>query len=762
MLAAWGRVAHRHRWVLLLLSLVPMLPAAWLLRRESALEIAVRPPAVEAVRAVELMDRELPGQPPSIGFIMSHPTWRVTDPEFRAAAERALAPLRTDARVARVRTPWDHVPPDPRRVAHDGHRVHVTVELKGRAPAFASMTFGALPPGVYEAIRGRVRSDTLDVVAVGVAAMNHDFTRIAHEDLRRSEFVVLPLVLVLLLVVFGSAVAAALPLLVGMLAVALGLAGTVVLGSLVSVSAYASNVVSMVGLGVAIDYSLFVVSRFREELARGAPEEALARTLATTGRAVVFSGVTVGIGLAGMVLLRTDTISSMGGAGMIVVAAAVLYSLTFLPALLAILGARVNALPLPFIRPDRTAGPESFWYRVAQVVMARPWPVVVPVVVLLVVVGLPLRHIRLGSDDASTLPRSTEARRGIELLRRDFPGADTTPIVVVLHYREGSPLQPERVSRLYDLSRWLQSLPGVSRVESIVDLAPGISREQYQQVAAVPPAFRPPGLDVAFAQLVGEHVTLLSVQSSLPATSDAARDLVRTIRRDHPPVDADILLTGPTAFDLDFIDVVHDAAPSAIGFVVVATYVALFWLLRSALLPLKAVVMNLLSITASYGALVWIFQEGHLAGWLGFTPAPIETPIPLIMFCILYGLSMDYEVLLLSRTHEEYLETGDNGRAVAESLAHTGRLITGAAAIMAGVFFGFGLVNQITMIKAMGIGMGLAVIVDATVVRALLVPATMRLLGRWNWWAPAALAGPAPREHTRQPHVRRGKRETDP
>jgi RND superfamily putative drug exporter len=249
---------------------------------------------------------------------------------------------------------------------------------------------------------------------------------------------------------------------------------------------------------------------------------------------------------------------------------------------------------------------------------------------------------------------------------------------------------------------------------------------------------------VAFRQLVGEHVTLVVVHTALPANSGEARGLVRTIRREHPPVEAKVLLTGSTAFDLDFIDVVRDAAPAAMAFVVIATYIALFWLLRSVLLPLKAVVMNLLSITASYGALVWIFQEGHLAGWLGFTPAPIETPIPLIMFCILYGLSMDYEVLLLSRTHEEYLKTGDNARAVAQSLAHTGRLITGAAAIMAGVFFGFGLVNQITMIKAMGIGMGLAVLVDATIVRALLVPATMRLLGRWNWWAPAALAGRRP------------------
>src|SRR3989441_1935816 len=206
-------------------------------------------------------------------------------------------------------------------------------------------------------------------------------------------------------------------------------------------------------------------------------------------------------------------------------------------------------------------------------------------------------------------------------------------------------------------------------------------------------------------------------------------------------MDAEVLLTGPTAFDLDFIQVVRDAAPAAIAFVVLATYLALFWLLRSVLLPLKAVVMNLLSITASYGALVWIFQEGHLSGWLGFTPAPIETPIPLIMFCILYGLSMDYEVLLLSRTHEEYLKSGDNARAVATSLAYTGRLITGAAAIMAGVFFGFGFVNSITMIKAMGVGMGLAVIVDAPTWARRLGPPTSGRPAPWTGGAPARLAG---------------------
>jgi putative drug exporter of the RND superfamily len=725
-------------------SLAPLLPAAWLLLRGANLDLEAKPPATDAVRAVELIDRELPGRPPTLGFVFSHPTLRATEPAFRAAVERALAPLKSDARVARIRTAWDSQPPDASRLSLDGRRTWVVVELGGRAPAFASMTFGGLPPELYTAIRGQVRSDSLEVLVTGAAAMNYDFYQVTREDLRRSELVVLPLVLVLLLLVFGSGVAAMVPVVVGVLAVAIGLAGTVLLGRLTPVSGYASNIVSMIGLGVAIDYSLFVVTRFREEMREAPVARALSRTLATAGRAVVFSGLTVAIGLFSLILLRMNTISSLGVAGMIVVAAAVVYSLTFLPALLAILGHRVDALRVPFVGRPGGRRDSRFWHRVAGFVMARPWPIVVPVVLVLVAVGLPLQRIRLGAGDATTLPLSRESRRGEDLLQHQFPAAGTNPIVLVLRYREGSPLTPARVHNLYDFSRWVGSLADVKRVDSIVDLAPGISREQYTRIAAVPAAFRPPGLDVAFQQMAGQHVLVVAVHTHLAPASDEARALVRRIRREHPPLDAELLLTGPTAFDLDFIALVRAATPTAIAFVVVATYVALFLLLRSVLLPLKAIVMNLLSITASYGALVWIFQEGHLARWLDFTPAAIETPIPLIMFCILYGLSMDYEVLLLSRTQEEWRRTGDNAAAVVESLAHTGRLITGAAAIMAGVFFGFGVANSVTMIKAMGIGMGIAVVVDATIVRALLVPATMRLLGRWNWWAPFGLA-PRPR-----------------
>jgi len=347
-------------------------------------------------------------------------------------------------------------------------------------------------------------------------------------------------------------------------------------------------------------------------------------------------------------------------------------------------------------------------------------------------------HLRVGSGDATSLPPDAESRRGDELLRREFPGGDANRIVVVLDAGAASPLEPARVAQTYAFSRWLAARPHVQRVDSFVDLHPSLDLATYQQMAALPPAQRPPELVEALRHTLGEHVAMLVATTGSRPNSDEARALVREIRRAHPPYDGEVLITGQTAFDLDFIGLVVRHAPLAIGLVVVVTYVVLFLLLDSVLLPLKAIVMNLLSITASYGALVWIFQDGHLASWLDFTPGPIQTATPIIMFCLVFGLSMDYEVLLLSRVREEYERSEDNAGAVVVGLERTGRLITGAAAIRAAVFFGFGLARSV-VIQAVGVGIGVAVVVDATIVRALLVPATMRLMGRWNWWRPAWL-----------------------
>ncbi len=320
----------------------------------------------------------------------------------------------------------------------------------------------------------------------------------------------------------------------------------------------------------------------------------------------------------------------------------------------------MNALSL-WRRPARPGARSDLWHRLATAAMARPWHVLVPVVLVLVVLGLPFRHIHLGTPDVSTLPEKAESRRGQGLLAREFPQLEPNSIVVVLRYPDRSGLTPARVDELYALSRWLARLPDVARVDSVVDLDPRITPEQYRQMAAAPREMLPPPLREAFERMVGPRVTMLVAQTPLAVDSQEARALVKTIRREHPPVAAEVLVTGRTAYDVDFVALVSRVAPGAVAFVLAATFVALFLLLGSVLLPLKAVVMNCLSVTASYGALVWIFQDGHFKDWLGFTPGPIEPVIPLIMFCVLFGLSMDYEVLLLSRTHEEFERTRDNG-----------------------------------------------------------------------------------------------------
>jgi len=738
-LGRWGRLVHRFRWWLVGLSVLSLAPAAAVLARGAALEAGTVLTTTESGRAAAMIARELPGQPVSFDLIFSSRTLRATDAGFRAEVERALAPLRADARVARIRTAYDTEPPDPAHLSRDGRRTRAVVELKQRASGPTSLEFSSIPPEVYASLRRLVRSTTLDVVAAGNLVLNHDFVEVAKRDLARAELVILPVVALFLLLAFGSVVAALLPLGVGVLAMMGGMAGVELLARRMSVSAYAPNIVTMIGLGVAIDYSLFIVSRFREEITRRPGPEALAHTMATAGRAILFSGTTVAIGLCGMLVLGLGNIGSLGLAGTIVVALAVAYALTFLPAILAVLGTRVNTLSLPLVRSvQMDAAGSGFWRRLAAVVMAHPWRVFLPVTAALLLLGVPFLHIRLGAGDATSLPRWAEARRGDELIRREFPGGDTTRIVIALHYPDGSPLAPRRVGQAWELSHWLARQPGVSGVASVVDL-PGLGRAEAEQLAALPAARRPPPLADAFSQTVGEHILMLAASTPVPSGSDEARALVRSIRASHPPVEGEVLVTGPTAFDLDFMGVVGDRAPLAIGLVVVATCIALFLLLRSVLLPLKAVIVNLLSISASYGALVWIFQDGHLAGWLDFTPGPIQTATPVIMFCLVFGLSMDYEVLLLSRIREEYQRSGDSTRAVGLGLERTGRLITWAGAIMAGGFFAFALADSV-IIKAVGIGIGIAVILDATVVRALLVPATMRLMGRWNWWVPAPIA----------------------
>jgi putative drug exporter of the RND superfamily len=738
-LAAWGRLVHQHRWAVLLLSALTLIPSIWLVLRGGTFDNNPVPRFTESGRAIGLIEQELPKRPPSFALILSSSEYKSTSPVFETAVRQALEPLRADARVERVVTPYDDPMPDSGRISRDGLRVLVTVELKGGPSELSATSLGQSESGIYPELRAKVRSDTLQIVPVGTMALNHDFTETATRAIRRAERVIWPVVPLLLVLVFGSVVGASLPLGVGVLGVTGGMAAAILLSYAMPVSVSAAHVVSMVGFSVAVDYSLFVISRYRDELRHGpGGAAALARTLATAGRAVLFSGLTVAIGLLGMLCLQLRGLISMGLAGTAVVLLAVAFSLTFLPALLTILGRRVDALRIPYLHPDQSALSHRAWQWLAAVVMAHPWRVLVPVVIGLILVGSPFLRLRLAGSDASILPLTAESRRGEELHRSEFAAGESSHIVVVLHDAQGRLRSAESVGRAYDFAQWLGKLPHVTRVQGPVALHPQITREQYLQIFAANPEMLPVFIREAVAQTATVRLMVVAVSTPLRAGSNEAHNLVRAIRAARPPLDAEILVTGQSAVDMDIAGVIGRNAPFTVAVIMIATYVVLFLLLGSLLLPLQAVVMNVLSISASYGALVWIFQDGHLQHWLGFTPGPIETSTPIIMFCVMFGLSMDYEVFLLSRVREEYDRTGDNARAVAAALERTGRLITGAAAIMAAVFFAFGSADMVP-IQAIGIGMGIAVVVDATIVRALLVPAIMRIMGRWNWWAPAGL-----------------------
>jgi len=659
--------------------------------------------------------------------LFRHASLPATDPVFQAALLQVLQPISARPEVQGVVSPFD-VPERARDrfLSRDGRTTLVLLRLRGGEKEAVR----AAP-----AIRAALRNGPFAVAVTGKPAFLADLNEQLEHDLVQAELLSFPLALLVLLWVFRTLVAALLPVVVGGLAVLAGVAAVLALSHRVDMAQYTLNVVSLIGLGVAIDYSLFMVSRFRAELQAGRSVEAAVEiTVDTAGRAVAFSGLAVAAGLSGLAFYRGSYLAAMGVGGAIVVAFAVLFALTALPALLGWLGPRVDLGRVPFAGHG---GQGRVWHRLAGWVMDHPLQVLIPALAFVAWIGSPFVRLQTAATDITALPASADSRRGVEALASAFPEQAATRVLVAVRF-PGPPFTPERAGALYDATRRWAKLPGVVGVESIVDLDPSVTRDQYQQLAGAGPLFRPPEFAQAEAAYLTGNVAVAQVLIGAPASSEAARRLVLELRRDRAVGDGQILVGGQSATDVDARAFVLGRAPRAVGFVVAVTLVALFVLLGSVLLPLEAVAMNFLSLAGSFGALVWIFQEGHLSRVLDFTPGPLEPALPVLLFCILFGLSMDYEVLLLTRMREEWLRTGDNTRAVAEGLEQTGRLVTSAAAIMVAVFSAFALA-KIVVVKAMGVGMAIAVTLDATLIRILVVPATMRLFGSANWWAPRVL-----------------------
>jgi RND superfamily putative drug exporter len=600
-------------------------------------------------------------------------------------------------------------------------------------------------PGIRDALG---QPAGLEVQLAGGPAFYGDVQAVSESDLRRSEVVSLPLAAIALLLVFGSVVAAAVPLIVGGSAVVVALAVIFLVASLTPMSIFVLNLATLLGLGLGVDYSLLMTSRFREEMAAARPGEpdrdrvaaAVEATMATAGRAVFFSGLTVLLGLAGLVLFEFMILRSVGIAGAVVVFLAVISALTLLPAVLAIVGVRIDALAVRRVVPrDDPNGP---WARLARRVMRHPVAVLLPTLAVLLVLGSPFLHVRFNAPDSTILPASVPSRAAFDRLANAFGEGEFAPIAIAIR-TEGPATAPANVAALYDYSRRLAADPRVRRLDSLVDVDPRLTLDQYELLYADPNGPRDRFVATALTATTHGNLTAFTLTTPYGPNRDEGRSLVADLRNPAsplaPPAGMTVLVGGGAADVADVVARVAADFPRTALFIVVSTYLVLFMLLRSVVLPAKALVMNTLSIVASFGALVWIFQDGNLSALLGFQPLGfVETTQPVILFCVLFGLSMDYEVFLLTRMKEQWDRTGDNQEAVARGLERSGRIVTSAALIVVVVAGSFAFAD-IVLIKALGIGMALAVALDATVVRALLVPATMRLLGHWNWWLPSGL-----------------------
>ncbi|HZY66858.1 MAG TPA: MMPL family transporter [Rubrobacteraceae bacterium] len=788
----------------------------------------------EAERVQAIMVEEFGVSPATLTIVFEGEELSAQSAAYRKAEEKALEPLREMEETRFVTTYADTK--DPRFVSENSEKTYAIVGFNVSTDE---------TQGLVDEVRRKVRSDELTTYVTGAPAVYLDITNASNEDIRRAEKYAFPLALVILVIAFGTLVAAGIPVLIGGVSVLTALATLYFLAGVYDMSVFVLSIATMLGLGLGIDYALFAVSRFREELESYPVSEAVSRTVATAGRSIFFSGLAVLIGLSGLLFFPFMFIRSIGVAGVLVVFVSVSAALTLLPAVLSVLGHRVNALA---VRRNRGAVGAGFWGRSAEVVMRRPVLVILLVGVMLSTLLYPVTHMKIGIPEASVLPEKYESRAGDDILKQDFDYASLSPMEIIATTLE-DPLSVEGLKDTKQLGERVGNTDGIESVESIYTVGRSAAREyakevstarekaeseaqgrtdelvdeQYDQLkeeqvqkavdeqtsqleatqGTVPPGAEerirsrvepevekrleeagareqirseveaevrqrideqvpdlPDGISAGgettpegvanFLQLpeareseelqeaidnfvAGDRTLLRAVTEASPYVG-AARETVGEVRSVEPPEGVSFLVGGLSAGQKDFISSVYGKAPYAAAFVLGVTYLVLLYTFKSVFIPLKAVAVNILSLTASFGAMVFVFQDGNLSNLLNFAPLGfVDATLPILMFCTIFGVSMDYEVFLLSRIREAYENGDSNTASVAKGLVSTAGIITSAAAIIIVVTGAFAFTG-IILTKAVGLGLAVAVFVDATIIRVLLVPATMRVLGDWNWW----------------------------
>lgn len=670
----------------------------------------------EAERALDLLKAAgfRPEKPEIFDLVLvEHASLKVDDPAFKAKVDDLAGKLRGLGadKVQRVVTVYELRGQAPeaaaRLVSKTGNATVIAVTLTGSVDDATRNIKGVLE------IAREGKTGGFEIGVAGAASINHDFQEMSERDLQKGEAVGITAAIVILLLVFGAFGSSWIPIVIAIFAIILAVAASAIIGQAYKLSFFVINMITMIGLAVGIDYTLMIVARFREERSKGMEKvEAVARAGSTAGRAVLFSGLTVVFALVGMLIVPTTIFFSLALGAILVVIFAIILSLTFLPAILALMGDRVNAWKLPFLpaaRYEYDGSTGGFWNRLVRVVLARPAIFLVVTGGALIALAVPYFGINLGFNGIDTLPDEFPSKSTFTKLVRDFPQSIPSHIEIVVSGDAGSRATKDSVARLAD--------------EIKKDSATFVSVNDYQ---------------VSKDGRVG----LLEAHFAVAADSDAANDSIGRLRDNLVPaanIPGEVLVGGVTAFNVDFFNLVDTWTVPVFALVLSLSFVLLMVVFRSLVVPVKAIVLNLLSVGAAYGLLVLVFQEGFAADILGFQQVNVIAAwLPLFLFSVLFGLSMDYEVFLLSRMRERYDQTGNNEEAVAFGIRSTAGIITGAALIMVAVFAGFSLADMVDF-QQFGFGLGIAVLVDATVIRSVLVPSTMKLLGKANWYLPKFL-----------------------
>ncbi len=732
MFSWFARMAIRHRWkVAATWLLLVAVSAPFALKAHESLKVGgFTSEDTEASRARQVVEDELGYSPSNLIVVYESDTLDAGDDAFLDQVNASLAGVDDLPFVESVIAPSL----DSSLISESGRTAYAIVGL-------------SLPPeeaqrDVPEFEAALQPQPDLHYLVAGGPAFYADIETASQRDLRRAEVIALPIALVALLVVFGTVTSALVPLVTGAAGVALVLMVIYQLGHVFDLSIFVLNLASMLGLGLAVDYALFVTSRYREELRRNCNDVPLAieRAVETAGRAVFFSGLSVLIGLSGLMLFPLMFLRSVGVAGVIVVAISTITSLTLLPALLAILGTRIESLSIGRLGGVAVGEGEGTgrWYRIAHAAMRRPFVVAAVCLLVLLGLGLPFRDANISSPDATILPEDLPSRQGFDLLSAEFSGGEISPFLLVMQFDDDLPTA-RRVALTARLETLLAADARVERVQgptSYLDTLAGLPANARFLLRNV---LEQQGVDTQLDRFWSDSAAVIFAFPTSAANDPDNKRLLEQLRSLPDSQQVTFLTTGGTAEIVDVVDEIYARFPAAAAVVVVMTYLILLFLFRSVVLPAKAIFLNVMSILASYGALVWVFQEGHLHELLDFSPQGfVEASLPVIMFCVLFGLSMDYEVFLLTRIREEWERTGDNRESVAHGLERSGRIITSAALIVVVVTGSF-VTADVVLVKALGLGIAIAVAADATIVRGLLVPATMVLLGRVNWWIPAWL-----------------------